>query len=221
MTNKIQSLQLACLILRHHEAIGEHPPLLGRRCREPDVLDVGACDRLAGLPRREAEAVTIKGGGLPDWARSGKVIIADLSRVYIPCGCLSWQPARPVRGRFFSSIPVDSRTAFSLQGCSTTGTLARFLRIKFFHGELGVSMSTLQNRSATTLKTRLLVIVRNLELQLHELHKLRYRVRQAERSARKSRRIGNGIRERNKTTLRQAPKPRCAVRTEPSRGRSA
>jgi hypothetical protein len=63
-------------------------------------------------------------------------------------------------------------------------------------GELGVSMSTLQKRSTTDLETRLLILVRNLELQLYELNKLRYQVRQAERSARKSRRIDNGIRER-------------------------
>jgi hypothetical protein len=57
-------------------------------------------------------------------------------------------------------------------------------------------MSTLQKRSTTDLETRLLILVRNLELQLYELNKLRYQVRQAERSARKSRRTDNGIRER-------------------------
>jgi hypothetical protein len=57
-------------------------------------------------------------------------------------------------------------------------------------------MSTLQKRSTTALETRLLILVRNLEHQLYELNKLRYQVRQAERSARKSRRTDNGIRER-------------------------
>ena len=36
----------------------------------------------------------------------------------------------------------------------------------------------------------------DLDLQLYELNKLRYQVRQAELSARKSRRTDNGIRER-------------------------
>jgi hypothetical protein len=57
-------------------------------------------------------------------------------------------------------------------------------------------MSALQNRSNIALQTRLSVIVRNLELQLYELNKLRHQVRQAERSARKSRRTDNAIRER-------------------------
>jgi hypothetical protein len=58
------------------------------------------------------------------------------------------------------------------------------------------------------------IIVCNLELQLSELDKLRYQVRQAELSARKSRRTDNGIRER----LDASQGPRCSVRTEPTRG---
>jgi hypothetical protein len=50
-------------------------------------------------------------------------------------------------------------------------------------------MNTLQKRSTTTLETRLSILFRdraNLRLQLYELSKLRYRVRQAELSARQS-----------------------------------
>ena len=36
MTYEIQNSQLACLITRHHEAIGEHLPLLSRCCRGCD-----------------------------------------------------------------------------------------------------------------------------------------------------------------------------------------
>ena len=65
--------------------------------------------------------------------------------------------------------------------------------------ELGLSMSTSQKRSTTALETRLLILFRNardLELQLYELNKLRYQVRQAELSVRKSRRAHNEVRER-------------------------
>jgi hypothetical protein len=65
--------------------------------------------------------------------------------------------------------------------------------------ELGLSMSTLQKRSSAALGTCLLILLRNardLELQLHELKKLRYQVWEAELSAQKSRRTDNGIRER-------------------------
>ena len=68
-------------------------------------------------------------------------------------------------------------------------------------------MSTLQKRSTTDLETRLLILVRNLELQLYELNKLRYQVRQAERSARKSRRTDNGIRERLGKGQGRTPEP--------------
>jgi hypothetical protein len=79
-------------------------------------------------------------------------------------------------------------------------------------------MSTLQKRSTTALETRLLILVRNLEHQLYELNKLRYQVRQAERSARKSRRTDNGIRERagKGPRPRQGSRSRCSVRTEPA-----
>jgi hypothetical protein len=65
--------------------------------------------------------------------------------------------------------------------------------------ELGLSMSTVQKRSNAALETCLLILFRNardIELQLHELKKLRYQVWEAELSARKSRRTDNGIRER-------------------------
>jgi hypothetical protein len=64
--------------------------------------------------------------------------------------------------------------------------------------ELGLSMSTLQKRSSAALETCLLILLRNardLELQLHELKKLRYQVWEAELSAQKSRRTDNGIRD--------------------------
>ena len=60
-------------------------------------------------------------------------------------------------------------------------------------------MSTCQKRSNAALETCLLILFRNardLELQLYELNKLRYRVRQAELSARKSRRTDSEVRER-------------------------
>jgi hypothetical protein len=65
--------------------------------------------------------------------------------------------------------------------------------------ELGLSMSTRQKRSNAALETCLLILFRNardLELQLYELNKLRYQVRQAELSVRKSRRTHNEVRER-------------------------
>jgi hypothetical protein len=74
----------------------------------------------------------------------------------------------------------------------------RDLRTNFL-SELVVSMSTLQKRSTTALETYLSILARNagdLELQLFELNKLRYRVRQAELSARKSRRTDSGISKR-------------------------
>jgi hypothetical protein len=64
--------------------------------------------------------------------------------------------------------------------------------------ELGVSMSTLQERSAV-LQTRLSMLFRNandLELKLYELNKLRYQAGQAQLSVRKSRRAIYGIRRR-------------------------
>jgi hypothetical protein len=60
-------------------------------------------------------------------------------------------------------------------------------------------MSTSQKRSTTALETRLLILLRNardLKLQLYELNKLRYQVRQAELSVRKSRRTDDEVRER-------------------------
>ena len=72
-------------------------------------------------------------------------------------------------------------------------------------------MSSLQKRSTIALETSLLVIARNLELQLYELNKLRHQVRQAELSARKSRSRDNGTYKR---TLGQGPKPGCS--TEPA-----
>jgi hypothetical protein len=65
--------------------------------------------------------------------------------------------------------------------------------------ELEPSMSTRQKRSTAALETSLLFLFRNtrdLELQLHELNKLRYQVRQAELSVRKSRRTDSEVRER-------------------------
>jgi hypothetical protein len=79
----------------------------------------------------------------------------------------------------------------------------------------GLSMSTRQKRSNAALETCLLILFRNardLELQLHELKKLRYQVWEAELSARKSRRIDNGIRER----LGKRPRPLCSIRPEPA-----
>jgi hypothetical protein len=63
----------------------------------------------------------------------------------------------------------------------------------------GLSMSTRQKRSNAALETCLLILFRNardLELQLYELNKLRYQVRQAELSVRKSRRTDSEVRER-------------------------
>jgi hypothetical protein len=60
-------------------------------------------------------------------------------------------------------------------------------------------MSTLQKLSTTTLEARLSILfsdAANLRLQLYELIKLRYRVRQAELWAAKSRRTDNGPRAR-------------------------
>jgi hypothetical protein len=60
-------------------------------------------------------------------------------------------------------------------------------------------MSTLRKRSTTSLEALLSILVRtagDLERQLSELNKLRHEVRQAELSARKSRRTDNAIRER-------------------------
>ena len=65
--------------------------------------------------------------------------------------------------------------------------------------ELWFSMSTRQKRSNAALETCLLILSRNardLELQLYELKKLRYQVKQAELSVRKSRRTDNEVRER-------------------------
>jgi hypothetical protein len=65
--------------------------------------------------------------------------------------------------------------------------------------ELWFSMSTRQKRSNAALETCLLILFRNardLELQLYELKKLRYQVKQAELSVRKSRRTDNEVRER-------------------------
>ena len=69
-------------------------------------------------------------------------------------------------------------------------------------------MSTLPKRSNAALETCLLILRRtasDLELQLSELNKLRYQVRQAELSARKSRRTDNGIREYLGEGQSQAP----------------
>jgi len=52
-------------------------------------------------------------------------------------------------------------------------------------------MSTFQRQFIPATETRLSILFRdtaNLDLQLYELHKLRYRVRQAEMSARTSQR---------------------------------
>jgi hypothetical protein len=71
-------------------------------------------------------------------------------------------------------------------------------------------MSTLQKRSRADLETCLSILFRNtrdLELQLFELNKLRCQVRQAELSARESRRTDNGIRER----LDEGPRPTLAL----------
>jgi hypothetical protein len=76
-------------------------------------------------------------------------------------------------------------------------------------------MSTPQKRSSAALETCLLILFRNardLELQLHELKKLRYQVCEVELSARKSRRTDNGIRER----LGKRPRPLCSIRPEPA-----
>ncbi len=71
-------------------------------------------------------------------------------------------------------------------------------------------MSTLQKRSNAALETYLLILfrkARGLELQLHELKKLRYQVWEAELSARKSRRTDNGIRERFGKGQGRTPEP--------------
>ena len=78
-------------------------------------------------------------------------------------------------------------------------------------------MSTLPTRSNAALETCLLILLRttsDLELQLSELNKLRYRVRQAElsgpkvaahRRRKKSRRTDNGIGESLGEGQSQAP----------------
>ena len=61
------------------------------------------------------------------------------------------------------------------------------------HSDLGVQMSSYQQRLMRATR-RLAVLVHdaaNLNLQLDELHELRERVRQAELSARESRRTGD------------------------------
>ena len=71
-------------------------------------------------------------------------------------------------------------------------------------------MSTLQKRSNAALETYLSILFRNardLELQLHELKKLRNQVWEAELSARKSRRTDNGIRERLGKGQGRTPEP--------------
>jgi hypothetical protein len=75
---------------------------------------------------------------------------------------------------------------------------------------LGLVMSTLQKRSNAALETYLSILFRNardLELQLHELKKLRNQVWEAELSARKSRRTDNGIRERLGKGQGRTPEP--------------
>jgi hypothetical protein len=60
-------------------------------------------------------------------------------------------------------------------------------------------MSARQKRSKAALETCLLILFRNardLELQLYELDKLRYQVKQAELSVGQSRRTHNEVRER-------------------------
>jgi hypothetical protein len=76
-------------------------------------------------------------------------------------------------------------------------------------------MSTPQKRSSAALEMCLLILfgnARDLELQLHQLKKLRYQVWEAELSARKSRRTDNGIGER----LGERPRPLCSIRPEPA-----
>jgi hypothetical protein len=184
------------------EPIGEHLSLLGRYCR-------GRGLRSTSRRAAQSRAPNERGCQLSGPERSVNTCPGPIKT-----------RGRSAGGFFFD--PVESRTAFFGQGCSTTGTQTRFKNQVFSIVSWGFPMSTLQKHSTTALGTRLLVIVRNLELQLYELNKLRHQVRQAELSVRKSRRTDNGIRERNKRTLRQGPKPRCSVRTEPaSRGRSA